>query len=255
MKTMYFLALATIVLVAISVPVFASEADDLIESAFKNSYACKTYLKDDNITIGSKDGAVALSGSVTNDSHKVMAQDVAEALAGVKSVNNQIKIAPDSPSEFSDLWVGTKVKTSLLYHRNVNGTATEVNVNEGIVTLKGEASSDAQRELTAQYAKDIGGVKSLNNEMTVAAAPKEEARTLNEAIDDASITAQVKGALLIHSSTSALKTNVSTNMCVVTVGGVAKNAAEKELVTLLSEDIHGVKSVVNNMTVEEKKKS
>jgi len=255
MKTMYSLALATVVLVAITVPVFASETDDLIESSFTNSYVYKTYLKDDNIAISSKDGVVALSGSVTNDSHKVMAQDVAEALAGVKSVNNRIEIAPDSPSEFSDMWVATKVKTSLLYHRNVDGTGTEVSVNEGVVTLKGEASSNAQRELTAEYVKDIGGVKSVNNEMTVVAAPKEKTRTLSEAIDDASITAQVKGALLIHSSTSALKTTVSTKMCVVTVGGVAKNAAEKELVSKLSEDIHGVKNVVNNMTVAEAKKN
>lgn len=255
MNTMYSLALATVVLTAISVPVFASEADDLIESSFVNSYVYKTYLTEDSIAISSKNGVVALSGTVIDDSHKIMAQDVAEALAGVKSVDNSIEIAPDSPGEFSDMWVGTKVKSSLLYHRNTNGTGTEVSVNEGIVTLKGEASSEAQRELTAEYAKDIGGVKSVNNEMTVAAVPKEETRTMNEAIDDASITAQVKGALLIHSSTSALKTTVSTKMCVVTVGGVAKNAAEKELVSILSEDIHGVKSVVNNMTIAEAEES
>jgi hypothetical protein len=34
------------------------------------------------------------------------------------------------------------------------------------------------------------------------------------------------------------------------VGGVAKNAAEIDLVTKLVTDIHGVKSVVNSMVVE-----
>lgn len=249
MRTMYFLALATVVLVAISVPVFASETDDRIESSFTNSYAYRTYLKDDNIAISSNDGVVALSGSVSNASHKAMAQDVAEALAGVKSVNNRIEVAQDSPSEFSDKWVGTKVKTSLLYHRNVNGMGTEVSVNEGVVTLRGEADNNKQRELTAEYAKDIVGVKSVNNEMTIAATPREEPRTRSEAIDDASITAQVKGALLMRSSTSALNTTVSTEKSVVTVGGIANNDAEKDLVTTIAEDIHGVKNVVNNMTV------
>jgi osmotically-inducible protein OsmY len=37
---------------------------------------------------------------------------------------------------------------------------------------------------------------------------------------------------------------------VVTLGGTAKNAAEKDLVTKLVTDINGVKSVVNNMTIE-----
>jgi hyperosmotically inducible protein len=37
---------------------------------------------------------------------------------------------------------------------------------------------------------------------------------------------------------------------VVTVSGVAKNAAEKSLVTKLASDVVGVLSVVNDMTVE-----
>jgi len=69
-------------------------------------------------------------------------------------------------------------------------------------------------------------------------------------IDDASISAQVRGALFMYRSTSAFKTSVSTSDGVVTVGGSAKNTAEKDLVTKIATDIHGVKSVVNNMVVE-----
>ena len=36
----------------------------------------------------------------------------------------------------------------------------------------------------------------------------------------------------------------------VTVNGIAKNAAEKSLVTKLVTDINGVISVINNMTIE-----
>ena len=73
---------------------------------------------------------------------------------------------------------------------------------------------------------------------------------MGEKIDDASITAQVKSSLLSHRSTSAIKTKVSTTDGVVTVSGIAKNAAEKTLVTKLATDINGVTSVVNNMTIE-----
>jgi len=52
-----------------------------------------------------------------------------------------------------------------------------------------------------------------------------------------------------HHSTSALHTTVSTTDGVVTVGGVAKNEAEKTLVTKLATDINGVSSVINNMTI------
>ena len=54
--------------------------------------------------------------------------------------------------------------------------------------------------------------------------------------------------LLSHRSTSAAHT-VSTTDGVVTVGGIAKNDAEKSLVTKLATDINGVTSVINKMTI------
>jgi osmotically-inducible protein OsmY len=67
-------------------------------------------------------------------------------------------------------------------------------------------------------------------------------------VDDSSITAQVRVALLSHHSTSSANTKVGTTDGIVTVSGIAKNLAEKTLVTKLATDISGVKSVVNNMT-------
>ena len=74
--------------------------------------------------------------------------------------------------------------------------------------------------------------------------------TVGETIDDASITSQVKFALLSHSSTSALSTKVITENAVVSITGVANSDAEKSLVTKLAQDTRGVKSVVNDMTVK-----
>ena len=142
-----------------------------------------------------------------------------------------------------------KVKAALLYRRNVSGTKTEVYVKDGIVTLKGVAANQAQKDLTTEYAKDIVGVKGVENEIVVSKSLETTGETAGEKIDDASITAQVKGSLLTHRSTSVLKTKVTTNDGVVTVSGQARNEAEKALVTKLVTDINGVQSVVNNMTV------
>jgi osmotically-inducible protein OsmY len=256
-KTKYPLALVmaagvmafTAVLVCTSGPVRATETDDRIDSSFKKTYVFKTYLKDEHIKISSKDGVVTLSGSVADASHKPMAQDVAEALPGVTSVDNRIAVKGEQPAESSDTWISMKVKSALLFHRNVSATATEVTLKDGNVTLTGVAATEAQKELTTEYAKDVDGVKSVKNEMTVATAPAKPDETMGEKIDDASITAQVKTSLLSHHSTSVLNTKVTTTEGVVTVGGTAKNDAEKALVTKLVTDINGVKSVVNNMTI------
>jgi hyperosmotically inducible protein len=256
MKATYSIALIVAVAAVLgsSLPLRASETDDRIESSFKKTYVYKTYLKDEHININSKDGVVTLTGSVANESHKPMAADTAEALPGVKRVDNEIKITGDQPAANSDGWISMKVKTALLFHTNVNAHKTNVYVKDGIVTLRGEASSQAQKDLTGERVKDVAGVKGIKNELTVAAsATQPDEKTKQESIDDASITAQVKSSLLAHRSTSAIKTSVTTDNGVVTVSGRAKNAAEKGLVTKLVDDINGVKSVVNNMTIAEAK--
>ena len=251
MKSTCTLALlaATSALLLTSPSLRASDTDSRIESSAAKSYVFKTYLKNDSIKTESKDGVVTLTGTVAEASHKSLAQDTVESLPGVKSVDNRLKVKGESPAEHSDTWIGMKVKTALLFHRNVSASGTDVYVKDGVVTLQGEASSLAQKELTTEYAKDIDNVKEVKNEMTIAKTPAIPSETIGDKIDDASITAQVKSSLLTHHSTSALKTSVSTTDGVVTLSGIAKNDAEKSLVTKLVTDIKGVNSVINNMTI------
>lgn len=230
------------------VPLGASETDTRIEDSARKSYVFRTYLMDDSIQVQSQDGKVTLTGTVSEDSHKLLASDTVAGLPGVTTVVNEIVIK-EGPAANSDTWLYLKVKGALAYHRSVSAYNTKVELKQGVVTLTGEAASEAQKELTAAYAKDIEGIKDVQNEMTVAAVPAQPAPTLTELIDDASITAQVRMALLMHRSTNVFTTTVTTAEGVVTVGGSAKNVAEKDLVTKLVTDIHGVKIVVNDMVV------
>jgi osmotically-inducible protein OsmY len=251
MKTIFPLTLAVVVstLFISTSPLRAASTDDRIESAAAKTYVFKTYLKDDSIKTASKDGIVTLTGTVAEAAHKSVAEDTVASLPGVKRVDNQLVVSGVPPVEHSDAWINVKVKSALLFHRNVSASGTTVYVKDGIVTLQGEASSLAQKELTTEYAKDIDNVKEVKNDMTIAQTPAKADSTTSEKIDDASITGQVKMALLSHRSTSALHTTVSTAEGVVTLGGLAKNEAEKSLVTKLASDINGVVSVINNMTI------
>ena len=251
MKSTYTLALlaVTSALIVTSPSLRASSTDSRIESSADKSYVFKTVLKGDSITTESKDGIVTLTGTVADANHKSLAQDTVAGLPGVVSVDNQLLIKGEQPAEHSDTWIGWKVKSALLFHRNVSATGTTVYVKDGIVTLQGEASSMAQKELTTEYAKDIDNVKEVKNEMTIAKTPAAPDATIGDKIDDASITAEVKSSLMSHHSTSAIHTGVSTTDGVVTLSGVAKNDAEKSLVTKLTTDINGVNSVINNMTI------
>lgn len=239
---------AAATMLAIGMPAYANKADDRIEASAKKTYVFKTYLKDDDVKVQSKDGVVTLTGTVAAESHKSLAQDTVADLPGVKSVNNKLTIKGESMSANADAWITTKVKTVLLFHRSVS-SITEVSTKNGIVTLQGTASSDAEKDLTTEYAKDVDGVKDVKNEMTIAKTGKKSSRTTGDKIDDASLTAQVKLVLLYHRSTSAVNTSVKTKRGVVTLTGKAKNMAEKDLATKFAKDVKGVKSVKNNMTI------
>ena len=252
MKALYSLSItvAAVVMLAFSVPVNASIMDSRIETSAKQSYVFMTYLQGDDIKIQSKDGAVILTGIVSEFFHKSLAQETVAGLPGVKSVDNRLAIKGAAPTANSDAWLRDKVKVALLFHRSVSAKATQVDVKDGTVTLRGEAASQSQKELTTEYATDVEGVKDIKNEMTVPTTAKTASRTVGQKIDDASITAQVNMTLLNHRSTSVINTKIKTKKGVVTVGGKAKNAAEKVLVTKLVNDIHGVKTVKNRMIIE-----
>ncbi|HAF94782.1 MAG: transport-associated protein [Elusimicrobia bacterium GWC2_51_8] len=237
-------------LLALSMPVHASKTDSRIVLSARQSYVFNNYLQDDDIRIESRDGAVTLTGIISEDFHKSLAQETVADIPGVKSVDNRLEVKGAAPTANSDAWLRDKVKITLRFHWSVSAGTTEVDVKDGIVTLRGNAATPAQKELTTEYARDVEGVKEVKNEMTMSAAPETTPRMTKEKIDDVSVAALVRMALLLHHSTSALYTTVAAKKGVVTVGGRARTAAEKDLVTKLVKDVNGVKKVKNLMTIE-----
>jgi osmotically-inducible protein OsmY len=225
-------------------------ADRKIKSAAENTHVFRSYLLKDNVKISKvKNGNVTLTGTVSEWPHRHLAEETVGNLPGVKSVNNKIEVTGGQPSEKSDPWIHMKVGATLMFHRNVNIVKTDIEVKDGVVTITGIASTEAQKELTTEYVMDIDGVKSVKNDMVVEIAKETVVEKVSESIDDASITAQVKLALLFHRSTSAIKTKVETRDGTVTVSGTAKDNTEKDLVGELVTNIKGVKSLKNEITI------
>jgi hyperosmotically inducible periplasmic protein len=252
MKKLNLLAIMTALLVIPGAggTILATQTSDRIETSFRNSFVFITYLRDDAIKIQTiNDSIVTLTGTVSEWFHSSLAEETVAGLPGVTRVDNKLEITGERPGENSDAWIGMKVKTMLLFHKNVRSLKIDVEVDKGAVTLRGQASSEAQKELTTEYVKDVEWVQSVKNEMTVGKIKKSTGEKVGEYIDDASITAQVKLALLFHRATSVVKTKVDTKNGIVTVRGVAKNAAEKDLVSKLITDIQGVKGFKNEMTI------
>lgn len=172
------------------------------------------------------------------------------SLIAAETVKESItKTIHSAGEEIEDSVITSKVKIALLIHRSTSTVRTEVITKNAVVTLFGTVQNNAEKELLTKLVEDIHGVKGVQNKMTI--AKSDASSTTAEKFEDSVITSKVKMALVLNRSTSASRTIVSTKDEIVTVSGIAKNNAEKELVTKVVEDVDGVNSVVNNMTVEQ----
>lgn len=86
----------------------ASEKDNRIELSARKAIVFKTDLEDDLITIRSRDGVVILTGTVADESHKLLAQETVAKLRGVKSVDNQLRLEGERTEKNSDGTLGVK---------------------------------------------------------------------------------------------------------------------------------------------------
>lgn len=262
MKTRIVLGLALLPTLMPAAPARLSDRD--IEDAAKSSYNFRKVL-DQNVHITVRDGVATLTGTVPTDEQRRLAEDTVLGFQGVTRVDNRLRV-DSSAAEGSDEWIALRIRSRLAMRRNVNLADTDVQVKNGVVTLTGTAETPAQKELTEAYAKDIQGVRSVENRMEVAAGDAAAAggsRSDNQrpaagvgrgvagdAIDDSSITAHIKFELFANRATSGLKTKIETHNGHAIITGEAENEAAKSLVTSLAKNVRGVVSVDNRMTVK-----
>ena len=193
---------------------------------------------------------VTLTGTVCQRYDMLLAQETVAGLPGVKLVHNQLLMAEGQPLECSDPWITLRVAAVLGLHKDCRAAEIQVNSVNGLVTLTGCAGSELQKQFITAWAKDIDGVEEVRNRMRVAeSAPSPEAAT-GPVLDDATITAQVKVALLFHRSTESLVPKISTQDGVVTLRGEVDSGVLHDQVTGLVASIQGVVQVDNRMTMK-----
>jgi len=76
-----------------------------------------------------------------------------------------------------DLWLWTKTRAALLGQDNLRDSTINVDVDNAVVTLRGTVANNDQKSRAETLAKNIEGVKSVKNSLTVKA---EGATTKND---------------------------------------------------------------------------
>lgn len=261
----FLAALAVSGLLLSPVPLPASETDENLEASARGAYVFRRLLSEEGIAIEVSNGTVTLRGTVESAIQRELAEEAAAALHGVRSVDNQIALKPVAEAD-ADALLARTVRTVLAWHRSARGVAAKLEVKEGIVTLRGEAESTAARDLAAEYAAGIEGVRSVKNELLAKHPDHEETTPQKQedccpeatvspteataGVDDPSVAAQARMALRFHLPTRRLKVGLEVSEGLLTLTGEAPTDGERQAAGRLCADIHGVRKVLNKMTLE-----
>jgi len=115
---------------------------------------------------------VSLTGDVATDADKSRAETIAHSIAGDQVVSNEIGVRPNGDQSTArkvdsdlDSAVDKNLDAMLVQHRLKDNVRYDV--KNGVVTLKGNVASEAQRTSVEKLAKNVPNVKEVVNELDV----------------------------------------------------------------------------------------
>jgi len=141
----------------------AAVTDTTITAKVKSSFLGDDRLKGSHIKVVTTNGVVTLTGSATSSDSKNAAEELAQSVNGVRSVDDQV-LTPASGSTAhktvataervgSDSWITTKVKSEITADSLSKGFDVHVKTLHGVVMLRGTLPNrDA-----IDHVKDIAG--------------------------------------------------------------------------------------------------
>jgi hyperosmotically inducible periplasmic protein len=159
--------------------VACGQTDTGITTAVKSKFAVNDDVKAYQIDVDTKNKVVTLSGNVETATAKSRAVEIARTTDGVASVVDNLRVTgavaaqpeayppPAERAMFSDAALTASVKTKFAADPLVSALRIDVDTMDQVVTLNGEVKSEAEREQAVKLAREVEGVKSVNDRLTL----------------------------------------------------------------------------------------
>ena len=142
----------------------------------------------------------------------------------------------------SDTWIGTKAKIALLTADDVPGTAIDVDVKGGMITLTGKVHTAAQKAKAEQVAHGIDGATGVKNMLQVVPKPAEkavdasddqikdkvQAALKTQGLSDVSVDSVNNGVVMLKGKTDSLGRELAAIETTAKVPGVKRVASQIE---------------------------
>jgi len=192
-----------------------------------------------DIGVTVKNGVVTLFGTVPNLTSKWTAERAAEKVTGVRALAKDLTVRLPSESHRSDAEIAEAALHSLLWDADVPDKRLTVEVEKGLVTLKGEVDWYFQRAVAEDSVRRLTGVVGVSNLITI--KPRITAKAVQSKIESALQRRAVKDARGISVEVEGGK---------VTLRGEVHCWAERENAELAAWAAEGVSQVKDEIRVQ-----
>lgn len=185
-------------------------------------------------------GVVTLTGTVTSWAKRMAAQEAARRVIGVLDVANDIKVKVPGGFTRTDTEIAQAVRSALEWDVFVPEDKIRSTVSDGLVTLDGTVERWSQRADAERAVRNLTGVKSVVNRITVTpAAPATE--DVRKAIEQ---------ALERRAEREAKRIHVDVRDGIATLTGSVHSWAERKSVVAAARFTPGVRGVEDRLRTE-----
>src|SRR6201986_3804570 len=218
-----------------------AQTDNNIQAQLQNEL--KKYK---NVQISVKNGVVDLESTVNDFATKEEIDKRAHRTKNVVAVRNNLKIA--GAGEISDAQLQQKIVQKLQYDRVGYGNAfnaISVNVQNGVVTLGGNALGPVAADSAVSLASHFPGVQDVIDNITVDPVSPMDDRTRRQ------VYAAIYGfpSLNKYAIDPAQPIRITVVNGNVTLNGVVISQADKDVAGIRANSVPGVFKVTNNLQV------
>lgn len=150
----------------------AAVSDTAITAKVKSSFVGDDRLKGSHIKVVTTNGVVTLTGTAATSDSKSAAEEIAQSVSGVRSVDDQVSTPASNGTAHravantervgSDSWITTKVKSEILSDSLSKGFDVHVKTLHGVVMLRGTLPNQDAIDHVKDIAQKIEHVKSVD---------------------------------------------------------------------------------------------
>jgi hyperosmotically inducible protein len=267
---------------AADVKTAAARAGDKLSDGWLTTRIQAQYFADDHIKaryidVTTNDKVVTVKGFVDSAAARERALQIARSTSGVKQVNDELLIgqspkaietaqrpvattgesqpAPASNVPVDDAEVTTSIQAKFFMDPEIKARHIQVDSRNGVVTLDGEVSSEAERANALLLARTATGVQRVEDHLTVnAGADRSGSTTATQPpspqprTDDATAASGVKSRLASDPQLKVIDVTVQNG--VAQLQGTVASAAARQRALDIARQTEGVTQVIDRLEVK-----